>query len=151
MPVAAIVRDASTEVRSPLTCATMIALLAIVPVAVMEGRPGAFFEPLVLAYALAVAAATAVAMTVTPALGLLLFSGGTPGRRASPVSRRLSPRYDGALATFMGRPRTALLAAGAFVLVGLAALPFLQTSLIPSFKDRAVLVHLDGRPGTSSR
>ena len=149
-PVAAIVRDASTEVRSPLTYATLIALLAIVPVAVMEGRPGAFFEPLVLAYALAVAAATAVAMTVTPALGLLLFSGGTPGRRASPVSRRLSPRYDGALATFMGRPRTALLGAGACVLVGLAALPFLQTSLIPSFKDRAVLVHLDGRPGTSN-
>ena len=34
----------------------------------MEGRPGAFFEPLALAYALAVLAATVVALTVTPAL-----------------------------------------------------------------------------------
>ena len=48
--------------RSPLTYATLIALLAIVPVAVMEGRPGAFFEPLVLAYALAVVAAMVVAL-----------------------------------------------------------------------------------------
>ena len=149
-PMAAIVRDASAEVRSPLTYATLITLLAIVPLAVMEGRPGAFFEPLVLAYALAVAAAMVVAMTVAPALGLLLFSRGAPGRGESPILRRLRPRYDGALATFMRRPRTALLAAGACVLAALAALPFLGTSLIPSFKDRAVLVHLDGKPGTSN-
>ena len=38
--VAQVVVDASHEVRSPLAYATLIALLAIVPVAVMEGRPG---------------------------------------------------------------------------------------------------------------
>ena len=52
--------------RSPLVYATLIALLAIVPVAVMEGRPGAFFEPLALAYALAVVAAMVVALTRHP-------------------------------------------------------------------------------------
>ena len=38
--------EASHELRRPLVYATLIALLAVVPVAVMEGRPGAFFEPL---------------------------------------------------------------------------------------------------------
>ena len=50
-----VVLEASHEMRSPLTYATLIALLAVVPIAVMEGRPGAFFEPLALSYALAVA------------------------------------------------------------------------------------------------
>ena len=148
--IAPIVRDATREVRGPLGYATLIALLAIVPVAVMEGRPGAFFEPLVLAYVLAVAAAMVVALTVTPALSLLLFSRGSAGRRESPLLAFVKPRYDGALSRFIGRPRGALVAAGACAVVGLAALPFLGTSLIPTFKDPDVLVRLDGEPGTSN-
>jgi CzcA family heavy metal efflux pump len=147
---AAVVADATLEVRSPLMYATLIVLLAIVPFAVMQGRPGAFFGPLVLAYALAVAAATLVALTVTPALSLLLFSKGAPGASESPVMRPISRRYDGALTGFMRRPATALVAAGACVVVGLAVLPLLGTSLIPSFRDRNVLVRLDGEPGTSN-
>jgi CzcA family heavy metal efflux pump len=146
----AVVVEAIAETRSPGTYATLIALLAIVPVAVMAGRPGAFFEPLALSYALAVAAAMVVAFTLTPALSLLLFSTGSPERRESPLLRRLTPRYDGALSRFSSRPRTALIAACACVVVGVAVLPLLGTSLIPSFNDRDVLVRLDGKPGTSN-
>ena len=64
--------------------------------------------------------------------------------------RRLLPRYDGALSRFVRRPRTALIAAGACVVVVLAALPLLDSSVIPSFKDRDVLVRLDSEPGTSN-
>ena len=56
-----------------------IALLAVVPVAAMGGRPGVLREPLVLAYALAVLAAMVVATVVTPALSLLLFARGRAG------------------------------------------------------------------------
>jgi CzcA family heavy metal efflux pump len=147
---AAIVIEATREVRSPMAYATIIALLAIVPIAIMEGRPGAFFEPLALAYALAVAAATLVALTLTPALSLLLFSRGKAGGADSPLVRRVTPRYEGALSRFARRPRAALLAAGACLVVGLAALPLLDTSPVPSFKDRDVLVRLDSDPGTSN-
>jgi CzcA family heavy metal efflux pump len=140
---------ASHEVRSPLVYATLIVLLAIVPVAVMQGRPGAFFEPLALSYALAVGAAMLVAITVTPALAAILFSRGAPPPAEGPLLRRVAPRYAGALGGFLRRPRTALLAGAALVVAGLAVLPFLGTSLIPSFKDRDVLVRLDGAPGTS--
>jgi Cu/Ag efflux pump CusA len=129
--------------------ATFIALLAIVPVVVMEGRPGAFFEPLALAYVLAVLASMIVALTVAPALSLLLFSRGSVVHRESPILRRLSPRYNGALSRFARAPRAALTIVGICVVVGLAALPLLDTSLIPSFKDRDVLVRLEGSPGTS--
>ena len=112
---AAIVLEASAEVRSPLVYATLIALLAIVPVAVMEGRPGAFFEPLVLAYALAVVAAMLVALTVTPALSALLFSLRQARRCASPrCCAGRSRRYDRALGRARARGRARrLIAAGA--------------------------------------
>jgi CzcA family heavy metal efflux pump len=149
-PVADIVRQATHEIRRPLTYATLISLLAIVPVAVMGGRPGAFFDPLVLAYILAVFAAMVVAMTVTPALSLLLFSRGASMRRESPLLRGLRPRYDKALSGVIGRPRAVLIAAVAAVAVGIAVMPMLSTSLIPSFKDKDLLVSLNAEPGTSN-
>jgi CzcA family heavy metal efflux pump len=145
-----IVLDASHEMRSPLAYATLIALLAIVPVAAMEGRPGAFFEPLALSYALAVAAAMVVALTLTPALSVLFFSRGSRAGGESPLLLRLAPRYIGALSRVIRKPRAVLIAAGAAVVVGLALLPIMGTSLIPSFKDRDVLVRLDAEPGTSN-
>lgn len=146
---AEVVLTASAEARSPLMYATLIALLAIVPVAVMDGRPGAFFAPLALSYVLAVVASLVVALTVTPALCLLLFSWGSPRLRVSPILRRLSPRYEGALSRFIRAPRAALIVCGILVVAGLGALPLLHASVIPSFKDRDVLVHLQSPPGTS--
>jgi Cu/Ag efflux pump CusA len=144
-----VVLEALAEVRNPITYATLIALLTIVPVVVMEGRPGAFFEPLALAYVLAVLASMIVALTVAPALSLLLFSRGAPVRRESPILRRLSQRYDGALSRLVRAPRAVLIAASVCVVIGLAALPLMDTSLVPSFKDRDVLVRLQSPPGTS--
>jgi CzcA family heavy metal efflux pump len=150
MPTSAIVVEASQEVRGPLMYATLIALLAIVPVVVMEGRPGAFFEPLALAYGLAVVTALVVALTVTPALCALLFSRGRLGRRESPLLAWLRPRYERTFTRFVRRRRTAFIAAGALLVAGLAALPFMGTAPIPSLKDRDVLVQLEAKPGTSS-
>src|ERR671916_3179056 len=70
--VSTIVLDATHEIRSPLGYATLIALLVIVPLAIMEGRPGAFLTPLAVAYVVAVLMAMVMAMTLTPALTSLL-------------------------------------------------------------------------------
>ena len=147
---AATVLEATHEVRSPLAYATLIALLPIVPVAVMQGRPGAFFSSLVLAYALAVGAAMIVALTLTPALSLLLFSRGPRHWRQSALHARLGRRYDNALARTLGKHRGIALAAAGCVLAAIVAVAFLGTSPIPSFKDRDVLVRLDAEPGTSN-
>ncbi|HZH97534.1 MAG TPA: efflux RND transporter permease subunit, partial [Fimbriimonadaceae bacterium] len=63
-----IVLDASVEVRTAITYATLINVVAIVPVFFLPGLSGAFFRPLVLAYGLAVLVSMIVALTVTPAL-----------------------------------------------------------------------------------
>jgi Cu/Ag efflux pump CusA len=89
VPLSSVVSEAFAEARRPLTYATLIILLAVVPVAVLGGRPGAFMAPLVLAYVLAVAAAMLVAVTVTPILTVLAFARWQPARNESRMPQRV--------------------------------------------------------------
>src|SRR6185436_14073412 len=57
--------------------------------------------------------------------------------------------YERGLARIIQRPRSMLVAVAILTVVGLAAVPFLNQSLLPSFKERNLLVHLNGAPGTS--
>ena len=74
-----VVVAASAEVRRPLVYATLILLLAIVPVAVMQGRPGEFFRPAAIAYVVGVLTAVVVALTVAPAMASYLTGWWRPG------------------------------------------------------------------------
>ena len=92
-----IVLDASVEVRTAITYATVINVVAIVPVFFLQGLSGSFFQPLVLSYGLAVLVSMLVALTVTPALCLLLLSRGPLRQRESPLLRVLKRGYGAIL------------------------------------------------------
>ena len=94
-----IVLEASVEVRTAITYATIINVVAVVPVLFLEGLSGAFFRPLVLSYGLAVLVSMLVALTVTPALSLLLLSRGKLVARESPVMRGLKRGYQVVIAS----------------------------------------------------
>ena len=104
------IQQALATVRRPLIYAGIIALLGILPMAVLEGRPGAFFNPMVVAYTTAVVAALIVGMTVGPALNSLLFARWEPkaGSPSGPVAW-LGARYRSGLKGFSQSLRPALL------------------------------------------
>jgi CzcA family heavy metal efflux pump len=146
---AARVLAAALEMRSPLGYATAILAFTALPVLFIEGVSGSFVEPVVRAYLLALAASMLVALTVTPVLSLLLFSKLRGEDRGSPLLRWARARYDAVLGGVIRRPRVAYLAGGVALLAGLALIPALHGPLIPAFRDNALLVRLDGPPGTS--
>jgi Cu/Ag efflux pump CusA len=145
---AAIVLEAAAEMRSPMGYAMLILVLAVLPIFFIEGVTGSFFEPLVRSYVLAVLASMLVVLTITPALSLLLLSKARK-RRESPLARWPERRYDSALSRLIQKPRMVLIAAGVVALAGIAVIPALGGPIIPSFKDRDFVVHLNGAPGTS--
>ncbi|TDO44375.1 CzcA family heavy metal efflux pump [Kribbella sp. VKM Ac-2527] len=147
--MAAIVLEASLEVRGPIVHATLIILVSTAPVFLLTGLTGAFFRPLVLAYGLAILASLLVALTVTPALALMLLSKTAIERREAPVVRWLQRGYVGMLERIVKRPRRAYATVGVMLLVGLITLPFLGQSLFPAFKERDFLMHWVALPGTS--
>lgn len=145
------VAEASAGIRPVLLCGSIVAALAILPAAVMQGRPGAFFAPAVWAYVLAVAAALVVAMTVVPALHSVLLTRWDPQRNGNYAwTERLQDRYAGVVERFGSRVPPVLIAVAALAVVGLVVAPFLRPSLLPEFKDRNLVVKLDARPGTAN-
>ena len=85
---ASVVLEASLEVRSPIVYATLIIVVAAVPIFFLDGLTGAFFRPLAVSYTLAVLASMLVALTVTPALALILLRRAPLEQRESPLVRR---------------------------------------------------------------
>jgi CzcA family heavy metal efflux pump len=145
-----VVLDASVEVRSAITYATVINVVAIVPVFFLEGLSGSFFQPLVLAYGLAVLVSMVVALTVTPALCLLLLSSGRFRERESPLLRALKRGYGTLLERVIRRPTPAIGTAAVLILVGLLIYPTLGSQLLPNFKERDFLMHWLTEPATGA-
>ena len=144
-----VIFDTTMESQRDALYATLIVVLAVLPIFFMGGVAGAFFEPLAIAYLLAVVASMVVTLTVTPALSLMLL-GKTAGReRESPIAVWLSDKYDAALRRVIGAPRKVMLIAGVAVLVGIGIWPLLGQSLLPTFKERDLLVNWSTPPGTS--
>ena len=129
-----------------LTYAALVGLLVVAPVAVVEGRPGAFLGPMLLAYCVALLAALAVAVTVLPVLMAVLLRGCPRARTPS----GLSSAYSRALARFAASGRPAALATVVLLVAGVVTLPLLDAKVLPSFQDRNLVVHLEAPPGSSS-
>jgi CzcA family heavy metal efflux pump len=146
---ARIILDASLEVRSPIVYATLIIVAAAIPVFLLQGLTGSFFQPLAISYTLAIVASMVVALTVTPALTLILLSRTRVERRESPVTRWLQRRYTGLLSRIVVRPRSVYAGFLAVALAAILLLPQMGSSFLPAFKERDVLIHLLTTPGTS--
>ena len=144
-----IILEASLESRSAVMYATVIVLLAVLPIFWMGGVSGAFFHPLTVSYGLAVLASTVVALTVTPALCVILLAHAPVEPRPSPLVAWLQRVYEPVAAAIVPRGRLAFAAVGVLTIIGLLVLPSLKRAVLPAFKERNLVVHLRSLPGTS--
>ena len=144
-----LVLAASLEVRVAILYATLINIVAVLPVVLVGGLTGAFFQPLAVAYGLAVLASMAVALTVTPALAMILLPSAPLRPRDPLLIAHLKRAYGAALAPVVRAPRVALAAVALALLAGAVVLPALGQDLFPTFKEQDFLMHFVTKPGTS--
>ncbi len=144
-----LVLAASLEVRIAIFYATLINIVAVIPVMIVGGLTGAFFEPLALAYGLAVLASMVVALTVTPALALVLLARARLSPGDPPLMRVLKRGYAALLAPLLKAPKWSFLAAVVAIAAGVVLYPRLGSDLFPSFKEPDFLMHFVTKPGTS--
>lgn len=146
---ASVVLEASMEVRGPIIYATLIIVVAAVPIFFLEGLTGAFFRPLATSYTLAVFASMLVALTVTPALALVFLRKAPLDPKDPPLVRVLKRGYHKVMSRAVRRPTPGYVALAGLTLSGALVAPLLGQALLPSFKERDFLMHWVTQPGTS--
>ena len=145
-----IVAHATMEVRSAILYATVIIVLVFIPLFALPGLEGKLFVPLGIAFIVSTLASLIVSVTVTPVLSFYLL----PRMKNldhgdTKVLAWLKARYRSSLQGVLDRPKAALAAAGAAVLVAAAAVPFFPTTFLPPFNEGTLLIGLRLNPGVT--
>ncbi len=146
--LAALLLNASLEVRRPVFYATAAVAVAFLPILMLSGLQGAFFRPLATAFLLAVGLSLLVAMSATPALCALLMRGSQPRAEARWLQRAKRWQHSAISRLAPHAPLTlaAILLSG---IAGLALLPVLGARLLPDFRENYLIAHAALRPGIS--
>lgn len=144
-----VVYSASMEVRGSVVYASFIVALVFVPLITMSGVSGRMFEPLGIAYILAIAASLIVALTVTPALCTLMLARGPLKTADPPIIRWLKPAYGRFLGRIGRHPRLAIGIVLVFCGAGISVFPFLGGGFLPELREGHYIIHTASVPGTS--
>jgi CzcA family heavy metal efflux pump len=148
-PAAQVVFDASMEVRGSVVYATFIVALVFVPLLTLSGVSGRLFEPLGIAYILAIMASLLVALTVTPALCYWLLGNGRYRHQDPPLTGWLKPHYGRLLTALSRWPKLAIGLTVIMLAAGLSMLPRLGADFLPELREGHYIVHTTSVPGTS--
>lgn len=151
LPKLQVIATASGEVRNSILYATVLIILAFLPLLGLEGIEGQLFTPIAVATITSMAASFLVSLTVIPVLCSLLLNpkaatthtDGWLVRAMKTLVRRTFLRVAFDL------PMLAL-AATAVLLAGAAALwPLLGKDFLPAFNEGSATISLASPPGTS--
>src|SRR5262249_18997546 len=128
---------------------SFIVVFVCLPIFFLGGVAGAFFQPLALAYILAVMASLGVALVVTPALCYIMLPRAVEHRGMSPLVRLIRTSYRRMLPLVLkGGP--VVLGVLAVLAVGAALLYLrLKEEYLPEFQETDFLMHWVAKPGTN--
>jgi heavy-metal exporter, HME family len=145
-----LVAQATMEVRSAILYATIIIVLVFVPLFALPGMEGRLFIPLGIAFIVSTLASLVVSVTVTPVLSYYLL----PRMKSldhgdTKLLAWLKRCYTGTLQRVLNRPKAALAAGGAAVVVAMAAVPFFPTTFLPPFNEGTLLLGMRLNPGVT--
>ncbi len=149
-PLQTTVENATVEVRSGIYYATLIIVLAFVPLFALSGIEGRLFVPLGIAYIVSILASMLISVTLTPVLCFYLLPGSAQlARGDSPLLGRLKAWDTRILDWSFGHARALL--SGAAIAVGLALLcvPLFARTFLPAFNEGTLTVNVILHPGTS--
>jgi CzcA family heavy metal efflux pump len=143
-----VVFRASSEVRGAILFATLVILLAFVPLFFLPGIEGRLLRPLGLAYVTALAASLVVSLTVTPVLcSYLLPRSKALEQEETWLLRKLHAFYRPTLEWALARRRIVIVVSVVLALGAAAVLPFLGRAFLPPFNEGALTVALAAAPG----
>ncbi len=150
-PSTQVVFEASKEIRSSIINATLIIMVAFIPLFFLSGFEGRMLEPLGLAYIVSIGASLIIAMTLTPVLSyyLLKNQAGQGKLKESWLTKKLKNGYDRLLDGILKYRKSILAGTLILFLASLVVVSFLGRSFLPEFNEGALVISSVSVPGTS--
>ena len=149
-PAFDVVLAASLEVRTAVVFASMIVMLVFLPIFFLDGVAGTFFQPLAIAYVLAIAASLIVALVVTPAMCLFILPNAPLDKEQDTrFVAAMKRRYLATLPKLVARPGIAMATIGGGLLVAAVGYASFEDQFLPDFRETDFLMHFVEKPGTS--
>jgi CzcA family heavy metal efflux pump len=148
-PTAAVVLEATLEVRGPVVYATLVVIAVFLPELFSSSVQGHFVGPLALAFILAVLASLGVALTAAPGLSALMLK----ARNAHADEgwlRWLKACQRGAVQFVIRRFAGVAIVLALLTIAAAAALPFLPSRFMPDFREGHFVIQISSSvPGTA--
>ncbi len=148
-PFLDVIRDASSEIRTPILMATFIIIVVFIPLFFLSGVEGRMLRPLGFAYVISIFASLLVAITVTPALSSILLRKTDRKNTESWIVRQLKRIYAPVL-QWARRYNNYIIGLTVILILGtLVIIPFIGRSFLPEFNEGTLTISLATVPGTS--
>jgi Cu/Ag efflux pump CusA len=141
--------QAVSEAKGSMLSGTIICVLVILPVLTLGGLFGTFSQSAILGFLVMIGSSIVVALIATPALSLVIMSGGRDDAGERTRFSALRERYGAFLSGLLAAPGSAVALTVALVGVGVAGVAFLGYSLFPTFQERDFVMRWQTPPGIS--
>jgi CzcA family heavy metal efflux pump len=151
-PTLTIVYDASVEIRASILNATLIIMVAFIPLFFLSGMEGRMLKPLGITYIISLFASLIVALTVTPVLSSLLLTNEkrlTRFQKGSWVERKLKKVYHKLLEKVIHHPRIIIISASVLFLASVGLITLQGRSFLPDFNEGTLTISTSAMPGIS--
>lgn len=151
-PALVVVFEGSKEIRASILNATLIIMVAFVPLFFLSGMEGRMLKPLGVAYIVSLFMSLIVAMTVTPLLCRMMLSGeGYLERnvKENRLTRFLARYYLQSLRWVLNHKRVVLYPTLALFILTLMLFFTMGQSFLPAFNEGSLVITAVSRPGIS--
>lgn len=152
LPATQVVFEASKEIRASILNATLIIIVAFIPLFFLSGMEGRMLKPLGIAFVVSLFVSLVVAMTLTPLMCKLLLSDDRylmKNEQEKWLTRKLNKLYEKTLVWAL--KRKTFIISSTLALFALAVLTFstLGRSFLPEFNEGSLTLSVVCQPGTS--
>ncbi len=147
-----VVFEASREIRSSIFNATIIIIVAFLPLFFLSGMEGRMLKPLGISFIVSLFVSLVVAMTLTPLLSKMLLSGDkflARNEKEKWLVRILISNYEKSLSWSLRHKQLVLFSTGALFLGALIVFSSLGRSFLPEFNEGSLTLSVITKPGTS--
>lgn len=147
-----VVFEASKEIRASILNATLIIIVAFIPLFFLSGMEGRMLKPLGIAFVVSLFVSLIVAMTLTPLLCKLLLTNDkylAKNEKEKWLSHKLTYYYELSLEWALIHKRLFLVSSTALFIISLILYSTMGRSFLPEFNEGSLTLSVVCKPGTS--